>query len=422
MKTSEIEKAYEMARENYAHLGVDAGEALERLKGKGISLPCWQGDDVRGFEAPQVVLSGGGIQATGTQPGRARNVRELRRDLEKALSLIPGKHRVNLHAIYGEFGEKRVERDEVEFSHFQGWAGWAGEKRIGLDFNATLFSHPKADSGFTLAAKDPGLRKFWIAHVRRCREISSRLGEKLGSACLHNLWIPDGTKDSCVDRGGHRALLLGSLDEIFAVRFPPEAMKDSVESKLFGMGSESFVAGSHEFYLGYALSRGLIPCLDLGHFHPTESVADKVSALLLFFPELLLHLSRGVRWDSDHVVIFDETLREVALEVVRNGALGQVHLALDFFDASLNRVGAWVIGARAVLRALLFALLEPQSKLLACEEEGNCFARLALLEELRGMPFGAVWDAYCLREGVPAGEEWIEEVQRYGREVLEERG
>lgn len=418
---SPIETAYGIARRQYADLGVDTEAALAALASKSVSVHCWQGDDVAGFEAPGAALSGGGIQVTGSHPGRARTVEELRMDLETALSLVPGVHRVNLHAIYGEFRGQRVERDQIGIEHFRGWIDWAREWSLGLDFNATLFSHPRAEAGFTLSSKDEETRQFWISHVRRCREIAAHMGAELGSPCIHNLWIPDGMKDQCVDRAGHRALLRESLDAIYERKADGEHLKDALESKLFGIGSESFVVGSHEFYMGYAMSRGLLLCLDLGHFHPTESVADKISALLGFCPELLLHVSRGVRWDSDHVVILDDPIREVALEIVRAGALDRAHLALDFFDASLNRVGAWVTGIRATLKALLLALLEPTERLRAREEEGDYFGRMALLEELRAMPVGAVWDYHCERSGAPAGRDWIERVNDYETRVLSKR-
>jgi L-rhamnose isomerase len=418
---SPIETAYGIARQQYADLGVDTEAALAALASKSVSVHCWQGDDVAGFEAPDAALSGGGIQVTGSHPGRARTVEELRMDLETALSLVPGAHRVNLHAIYGEFRGERVERDEIGIEHFRGWIDWAREWSLGLDFNATLFSHPRAEAGFTLSSKDEETRRFWISHVRRCREIASRMGAELGTPCIHNLWIPDGMKDQRVDRAGHRALLRESLDAIYARKADGEFLKDAVESKLFGIGSESFVVGSHEFYMGYAMRKGLLLCLDLGHFHPTESVADKISALLTFCPELLLHVSRGVRWDSDHVVILDDPIREVALEIVRAGALDRVHLALDFFDASLNRVGAWVTGIRATIKAVLFALLEPTEKLRAMEEEGDYFGRMALLEELRAMPAGAVWDYHCARSGLAVGRGWIQKVKDYEKRVLSRR-
>ena len=422
MTEAGIRKAYELASERYAEMGVDAEAALSALSGVSLSVHCWQGDDVGGFERAGASLSGGGLQVTGGHPGRARTVVELRLDLEKALSLIPGRHRVNLHAMYGEFGGERVDRDQYQPRHFQGWVDWASQLGLGLDFNATLFSHPKAESGFTLSHPDADIRRFWIEHVKRCREIAAFLGRELGACCLHNLWIPDGQKDAPVDRWGRRGLLKEALDEIYAVEHPPEQMKDSMESKLFGIGSEAFVVGSHEFYLGYALSRGKMVCLDLGHFHPTESVADKVSAVLQFSDELLLHISRGVRWDSDHVVALTDDVREVMAEIVRAEALNRVHLALDFFDASMNRVGAWVLGARATLQALLSALLEPRRELGEAQRAGDSLARLALLEEAKVMPLGAVWDYYCLSVGTPAGKKWREEVDRYDADVTSKRG
>jgi L-rhamnose isomerase len=414
--------AYTAARERYAQLGVDTDKALKALEKLSISLPCWQGDDVSGFEKSTARTGGGGIQATGSYPGKARTASELRMDIEKALSLIPGQMRLNLHAIYGEFGDKFVDRDEIGPEYYEGWIEWAKKEKVKLDFNATCFAHPKAESGYTLSSKDKGIREFWIEHVKRCREISAFIGRELGSFCIHNLWIPDGSKDILVDRWTHRALLKEALDRIYAKEYIPPEMKDSVESKLFGLGSEAFVVGSHEFYMGYAFSRGIVLCLDLGHFHPTESVADKISALLQFSDEILLHFSRGVRWDSDHVVILNDEVRGIAEEIVRSGALDKVHLALDFFDASLNRVGALVIGARAVQKSFLLALLEPREKIQEFENAGNYFARLALLEEIKTLPFGAVWDYFCLKMDVPAGESWMEEIQRYDAEVTRKRG
>jgi len=416
-----IEEAYKAARERYAALGTDTDKAIGALEGLSISLHCWQGDDVSGFEKPDSRLEGGGLQVTGRYPGRARTVDELRQDLKKAYSLIPGRHRLNLHAIYGEFGGKPVERNKIGPEHFRGWIDWAKEEKLKLDFNATCFSHPKAEPGFTLSNKDKGIREFWIEHVLRCREISAFMGKELRSLCIHNLWIPDGSKDMPYDRWTHRAILKESLDKIYAAKSSPSEMKDSVESKLFGIGSESYVVGSHEFYMGYAISRNIMLCLDLGHFHPTESIADKISAILQFSPELLLHLSRGVRWDSDHVVILNDELRSVAEEIVRSGALDRVHIALDFFDASMNRVGAWVLGTRAVLKGILIALLEPQQKLRESEDKGDFFSRLAFMEEAKTMPFGEVWDFYCLKNDVPSGESWIVEVKRYEAEVTSKR-
>jgi L-rhamnose isomerase len=418
---TKIEKAYQIAEEQYGRLNVDTERAVAALEEVPLSLHCWQGDDVGGFERPDAALSGGGIQVTGAYPGKARNIMELRSDLEKAFSLIPGRHRLNLHAIYGEFGGKRVDRDKIEPKHFEGWIEWAKRHNLELDFNCTCFSHPKAESGFTLSSKFEAVRAFWIEHVKRCREISAHMGRELGSPCIHNLWIPDGSKDIPADRLTHRALLKESLDEIYATEYPNSEMKDAVESKLFGIGSESFVVGSHEFYLGYALTRGKMLCLDLGHFHPTESIADKVSAILQFSDELLLHMSRGVRWDSDHVVILSDEVRYACEEIIRGKFLEQVHLVLDFFDGSINRVGAWVIGARAVLKGLLIALLEPGKTLRGFEEAGDNFSRLALMEELKTMPFGAVWDYHCLKQGLPAGESWLGEIRRYEKEVLLKR-
>jgi len=421
MNPSTIEKAYALARDQYAELGVDAASALAALKSISLSLPCWQGDDIRGFEKIEEAAHSAGIQVTGSYPGRARTVEELRLDLKKSLSLIPGSHRLNLHAIYGEFGGKRVERDEIEPTHFKNWVAWAKQEKLKLDFNATCFSHPRANSGYTLSSKDKGVRKFWIEHVKRCRKIASFLGRELRAASLHNLWIPDGSKDSPFDRWSPRALLKESLDEIFKTEYSPTTMKDSLESKLFGIGSESYVVGSHEFYLGYALAKRKMICLDLGHFHPTESIADKISAILQFSEEMLLHLSRPVRWDSDHVVILNEDLRNVAEEILRSRALRKVHIALDFFDASMNRVGAWVIGARATLKAFLLALLQPEERLKGLENGGNYFGRLALLEELKALPFGAVWDYYCLSQEVPPGPEWHRDIENYEKNVLSKR-
>jgi len=421
MDSSAIDKAYHLSRERYAGHGVEADAALSALEKVSISLPCWQGDDVRGFEKTKEPVPTGGIQATGDYPGRARTVEELRQDLKMAFSLIPGKHRVNLHAIYGEFGGRPVARNEIEPEHFKGWLHWANEEKLKLDFNATCFSHPMAARGFTLSSPEKETRRFWIDHVKRCRRIAAFLGRGLKAEAIHNLWIPDGSKDQPFDRWTPRLLLRESLDEIFKTEYSPFAMKDSLESKLFGIGSESYVVGSHEFYLGYALAKRKMPCLDLGHFHPTESVADKLSALLQFFDELLLHLSRPVRWDSDHVVILDDEMKHLAEEVVRGQALEKVHLAMDFFDASMNRVGAWVIGARAVLKAFLGALLQPQKKLRKAEADGDYFRRLAFLEDVKTLPAGAVWDHYCLVQGVPLDGDWPKEIQRYERAVLSRR-
>ena len=416
-----IQRTYDLAREQYASLGVDTAQALAKLDAVSISLQCWQGDDVTGFEKIGGSLTAGGLAVTGGFPGRARTLEELRRDAATAFRLIPGNHRFNLHAMYGDFGGRPVDRDAILPEHFQGWIDWARERKVNLDFNSTCFAHPKAESGFTLSNRDAGIRRFWIDHVQRCRSISAFLGQKQGTPCIHDLWIPDGSKDITLRRWEHRAILKSALDEIFSTRFDPSHMKDAVESKLFGIGSESFVVGSHEFYLGYAVANRLMLCLDLGHFHPTESVGDKISAVMQYLDEILLHVSRGIRWDSDHVVILNDDVRSLAEEVVRANLLNRVHVALDFFDASINRVGAWVIGTRATQRGILLALLEPLDRLRALEAEGNAFARLALLEELKTMPAGAVWDYYCLAKGVPPRDLWIKEVLAYENDVLRKR-
>ena len=421
MDEKKIKQTYEMAKEQYSLLGSDVDGALEELKKFSISLHCWQGDDVGGFETPGSELSGGGIQVTGRYPGKARSLDELRSDLEKAFSLIPGRHRLNLHAIYGDFSGDRIDRDAVEARHFRSWVDWAKKNRLKIDFNATCFSHPQAESGFTLSSKDKTIREFWIEHVKRCRRISDFIGGELKNPCIHNLWIPDGSKDQPVDRWAHREHLMKSLDDIFTERFDPRRMKDSLEGKLFGIGSESFVVGSHDFYLGYALKRDKMICLDLGHFHPTESVADKLSAILQFSNELLLHFSRGVRWDSDHVVILNDEIRQVAEEIVRSQVRERVHVALDYFDGSLNRIGAWVTGARSVLKGFLIALLEPLEKLRCFEENNNQFAKMALLEELKHMPFGAIWNYYCMEMDVPLSWQLTDEVMHYETDVLRNR-
>lgn len=422
MSDSTLLASYALAQARYAEFGVDTEAALEKLKSISLSLQCWQGDDVAGFERGEASLAGSGLQVTGNYPGRAHNAVELRMDAEQAFALIPGHHRFNLHAMYGEFGNQRVERDMISFEHFKNWSAWAEAQQLKLDFNATCFAHPKAGSGFTLSHRDAAIRAFWIEHVQRCREISAALGREQSSPCLHNLWIPDGMKDLPADRFGPRERLREALDKIFEVSHDPREMKDALESKLFGIGSEAYVVGSHEFYLGYALTRGKMLCFDLGHYHPTESVADKISAALQFAPELLLHVSRGVRWDSDHVAVLNDELRGLAEEIVRSNALARIHLALDFFDASISRVAAWVLGARATLKALLLALLEPRALLLQYEAEGDYGSRLAVLEESKTLPFGAVWDYYCLQRGAPVGLAWIDEVRRYEAEVTSRRG
>lgn len=421
MNTINIEKVYELAREQYAAIGVDTEKAIERMNEVVISLHCWQTDDVGGFETPDATLSGGGIQATGNYPGKARTVAQMRADLEKVMELLPGKQRLNLHASYGEFGGKRVDRDEIGVENFQGWIDWAKAQGIGLDFNGTFFSHPKADSGFTLSSKDEGIRQFWVEHMKRCREIGAEMGKQLGTPCVHNTWIPDGSKDVPVDRNGYRLQLKKSLDEGFTKDFSKEYLKDAVESKLFGIGAESMTVGSHDFYLGYAIKNNKLICLDNGHFHPTEQVGDKISSCLQFVDEALLHVTRPVRWDSDHVVTLNEEVQLIAFEIVRNNFFSRVNVGLDFFDASINRIGAYVIGTRAAQKAFLIALLEPTIDLVKLEEEGKYFERLAMLEELKTKPFGAVWDYFCLVNDVPAGEGYITEIQQYERDVLSKR-
>ncbi len=396
---------------------------LRELKQTSLSIHCWQGDDVGGFERPNAELSGGGILATGNYLGKARTIKELQKDLEKGISLIPGeKHRVNLHSSYGDFGGKFIERNEFSPKHFQGWIEWAKDNDLKLDLNSTLFSHPNADDGFTLSSKSRVIREFWIEHVQRCREISAEIGKQLGDPCIHNIWIPDGSKDIPVDRMGHRQLLKESLDEILQKKYSNSVMKDSLEGKLFGIGSEAFVVGSHEFYLSYAIANKLMLTIDTGHFHPTESVGDKISAIMPFIPELMLHISRGLRWDSDHVVIVSDDLIQLFEEIIRSQAMERIHLALDFFDASINRIGAWVIGARAVQKALLYALLQPIEILREYEENGQYFQRLALLEELKTLPFGAIWDYFCLNNNVPIGTDWIKDIENYEENVLKKRG
>ncbi|TKJ38823.1 MAG: L-rhamnose isomerase [Planctomycetes bacterium B3_Pla] len=421
MSNSErIEKAYQAARQRYAELGVDTDRAIERLGKIAISLHCWQGDDVGGFESGEG-LTGGGIMATGAYPGKARTADELRADVDKVMSLLPGKHRLNLHAIYAETRSK-VERNELQPEHFTAWIDWAKANGIGMDFNGTFFSHPKAESGFTLSSADEGIRKFWVEHGMVCRKIGAAMGKELGTPCVTNLWIADGYKDIPADRKGPRERLRKSLDEIFAEPMDPSQLLDAVECKLFGIGSESYVVGSHEFYLGYAIENKTLLCLDTGHFHPTEVVSDKISSVLTFLDEILLHVSRGVRWDSDHVVILSDELRAIAQEIIRGDYLGRVHIGLDFFDASINRIAAWTIGTRCMIKALLIALLEPSDKLRQMEAEGDFTWRLAMLEELKTLPFGAVWDYYCMKSDVPVAESWLAEVRAYEKNVLSKRG
>ena len=414
-----VESAYEIARESYAQLGVNVDAAIDRLNRVSISLHCWQGDDVGGFEGTGAEL-GSGLAITGNYPGRARTPAELRTDFEVASSLIPGRHRLNLHASYGDF-PKKVDRDEVNVSHFQGWIDWSKSIGIGLDFNPTYFAHALAADGFTLAHADPNVRQFWINHGIACRKIAAAMGEAQGTPCVNNVWIPDGYKDSPANRSLPRARLLESLDAVFAEALNPKSILDAVECKLFGIGSESYVVGSHEFYMGYAITRQKLLCLDAGHFHPTEGIADKISSVLMYVPKLLLHVSRGVRWDSDHVVTFSDELQAITQEIARGNFLDRVHIGLDYFDASINRLAAWVIGSRNLLKGLLMAMLEPIERMQQAERSGDFTTRLALMEELKSMPFAAVWDYHCLRSEVPVGIAWLKRVQKYESDVLAKR-
>lgn len=411
---------YTFAQQAYADLGVDTEAALKALALIPISLHCWQGDDVAGFEVQGESLSGG-IQATGNYPGKARNISELRADLDQALALIPGKHRLNLHAIYGDFDGQKVDRDAVSVEHFRSWIDWSKERQLGIDFNPSFFSHALSKDGFTLSHPDKAIREFWINHGIASRKIAVEIGRQLGNTTVTNYWVPDGAKDLPIDRKTPRERLAASLDAIFAEKIDPAHNLDAVECKLFGIGSESYVVGSHEFYMGYAVTRQKLLCLDAGHFHPTETIADKISSVLQFVPEILLHVSRGVRWDSDHVVLLDDPTKAIMEEIVRGGFTSRTHIGLDFFDASINRVAAWVIGTRSALKSLLIALLEPIDKLRQVENDGDNTSRLALLEELKTLPFAAVWDEHCRRQNVPVGSAWLGEVKKYEADVLSKR-
>lgn len=415
-----IDDAFSIARERYAEFGVDVDRALDVLGRLAVSLHCWQGDDVAGFEGTAGEL-GGGLAVTGRYPGRARTADELRTDLDLALRLIPGSHRLNLHASYAEHSGTPVDRDALTPDHFARWIDWARDRQVGLDFNPTFFAHPLAADGLTLSHPDATVRRFWIDHGIACRHIGAAFGRATGSACITNVWIPDGSKDTPVDRKGPRERLLESLDAVFADHIAPTFNRDAVEGKLFGIGAEAYTVGSHEFYLAYAVSRGILLCLDAGHYHPTEVLSDKISAVLGFLDEALLHVSRGVRWDSDHVITLSDELDAIAQELVRGDYLHRVHLGLDFFDASINRVAAWVIGTRNLLKALLRALLEPIELLRSMEASGDLTGRLALLEEAKLLPSGAVWDAYCLRQEVPVGLDWMDPIRSYERDVLVHR-
>ncbi len=412
-----LEPRFQLAKEQYAEWGVDVDSALKRLESIPISMHCWQGDDVGGFENMDEVL-GGGLAVTGGYPGKARTPDELRQDLDQALSLIPGQHRLNLHSIYADTGGQHVDRNQLEPKHFQRWIDWAKSNGMGMDFNPTFFSHPKAEDGFTLAHIDEGIRNFWIEHGIACRKIGEAIGKELGTPCVTNVWIPDGYKDIPADRLAPRQRLKESLDKIFSSKVDTQYNFDAVESKLFGIGSESYVVGSHEFYLGYAIANKTLLCLDTGHFHPTEVVSDKLSAVMLWVERVLLHVSRGVRWDSDHVVIMSDELLALAQELVRGSFLDRVHIGLDFFDASINRIAAWVIGTRCMIKALLMALVEPTETLQEYENKNDFTSRLAILEEFKTMPFNAIWDYYCVMQDVPPGWEWLDSVKQYEKNVL----
>ena len=417
MKDTAINQAYELAKERYASIGIDTEKVLSQLQDFHLSMHCWQADDVKGFEVQAGALSGG-IQSTGNYPGAARNIDELRADILKAKSLIPGSHRLNLHEIYGDFQGKVVDRDEVTVEHFQSWMDWAKDNNTLLDFNSSSFSHPKSGS-LTLSNPDKGIRDFWIEHTKRCRDIADAMGKAQGDPCIMNLWVHDGCKDVSVNHYLYRSLLKDSLDQIFAES--KTGMKDCIEGKVFGIGLESFTVGSHDFYTAYAAQNGKIPTIDTGHYHPTESPADKVSALLCYVPELMLHVSRPIRWDSDHVTIMDDPTQELFSEIVRADALGRVHYGLDFFDGSINRIGAYIIGTRSAQKCMLRALLEPRELISKYELEDRHFEVLALMEEAKALPWNAVYDEFCLRNSVPVGSDFIAEVQAYEKDVLSKR-
>ena len=414
-----VKESYELAKKRYAQIGVDTDAVLEKLKNIPISMHCWQGDDVIGFENPDGELTGG-IQTTGNYPGKARTPDELRADIEKALSMIPGKHRINLHAIYGDF-EGNVERDKIEPKHFAKWVEWAKKNGVGLDFNPTCFSHPMSEDGLTISHPNKEVRDYWIRHCKACRKIAAYFGEELGTPAVTNFWFPDGMKDITVNKYGMRKYMAEGLDEVFSVEYPEEYTLDAVESKVFGIGAESYTVGSNEFCTGYAISRGKLVCLDAGHFHPTEVISDKLSAIFCFSKDVLLHVSRPVRWDSDHVVILNDELKNIAEELVRGNFLDRTHIGLDFFDASINRIAVWVIGMRNMQKALLLALLEPSEQLKEYEATFDYTSRLAMLEEIKTLPSGAVWDYFCQINNVPVGEAWLKEVKAYENDVLLKR-
>lgn len=419
MKHSVIEKKYEEAKQRYQELGVDAEKALAQLKDTKISMHCWQGDDVTGFLNPDGELTGG-IVSTGDYPGRARTPEELRQDIDKALSLIPGKHKLNLHAMYVDADEE-VDLNEIEPKHFKRWVDWAKEKEIGLDFNPTFFNHPMFKDGYTLAHPDKEVRYFWIEHGKRSRKISEYFGRELGQKSYNNFWVPDGMKDNPIDRLSPRKRLMESYDDIFSEEVDPELTEDTVESKLFGIGAEAYTVGSHEFYMGYGISRNKTVLMDAGHYHPTEVISNKISALALFSENLMLHVSRPVRWDSDHVIIMDDELQDIMREIVRNDLLERTAIGLDFFDATINRIAAWVVGVRNAQKALLKALLDPVSELKEAELNFDFTKRLVLTEELKDLPYADVWNYFCLKNNVPVGLAWYDEVKEYEKEVLANR-
>lgn len=420
MEQEQTLQAYAAAKKAYAAWGIDTDAAIEEALQVPVSIHCWQGDDVAGFLAKDGA-AGGGIMATGNFPGKAQNGEQLRADMDAAFRFIPGNKKVNLHAIYAE-SDTPCKLEDIDVKHFAKWASWAKENGYGLDFNPTCFAHPLAASGYTLASCDSGIRAFWIEHIKRTRKIADYLAAQTGSVCVNNIWVPDGEKDDTVLRGEHRKHLLDSLDEILSVKYDKTRVADTVEPKLFGIGSESFVAGSHEFYLLYALSRGIVPCLDMGHFHPTESVADKISSLRLYFDKVQIHTSRGVRWDSDHVVVLNDELRALMHEIARSDAYRHIFIALDYFDGSINRLMAWIVGANATRKAILESMLSPIALLRSAEREGKLGRRLALQEEAKSMPSGAVWNMLLARSGIPSGAGWIDAIEAYEQAHLLQRG
>lgn len=413
---------FESCALEYKNQGVDVEEVLRHLSNISISVHCWQGDDLAGFEKEGAFLNGGGIQTTGNYPGKARNIKELRMDLEKVLSLDGGKHRINLHASYGDFNGEFNDRDSLKTEYFDSWIEWANANKLGLDFNGTFFSHPKAIEGFTLSSKNKEIREFWIEHEKQCRKIAAYIGKKTGSTCILDTWIPDGAKNLTVGKMDYRKILKDSLDECFEIEYSKKYMKDALETKLFGIGSESFVVGSHEFYMNYCARNNKMLCIDMGHFNVGEDVSDKISSILLFDDELLIHVSRPLHWDSDHVILFNDNIKQMAEELVRSNKIDNVHIGLDFFDASINRIGAWVIGTRTFRKALLFALLEPQEMLLEFERENRGFEKMALLERQATLPFGEIWKEYCRRNNVVDDDEMVEEILLYEKEILSLRG